>query len=147
MARCLEALGFNTDAPVEYIPNKHRDIQGKVGIGFRAVGVIALGSEFLESRMATMEDRILATFFKDPSLARELAMMMNTGITFGDQEFLLDPDADEFPPELIEEDYESVEAQLKALEELRDSIRGPSRNDAGAPKTYKEYADAIAAGV
>lgn len=140
MAKYLEQLGFNTDAPVQYIPNKHRDMQGNVGVGFRAVGTIAVGSEFLESRMATMEDRILATYFTDPSLARELAQMMNTGISFsdGDDNSLLD-DEDEFPEELTEPDFPEVEAALKELEQLRDSIRGSMYNESGAPKTYGEY--------
>lgn len=134
----LEQLGFNTDAPVEYIPNKHRDIRGVVAVGFRAVGVIAVGSAFLNSRMASMEDRIMAAYFTDPSLAREMSMMMNTGIRFADT-----PDGDddgvEFPPELEEEDYEDVAAHLKALEELRDRLRGPTHNEAGAAKTPAEY--------
>lgn len=140
MAKYLEVLGFNTDAPVQYIPNKHRDVQGNVGVGFRAVGTIAVDSEFLGSHMATMEDRIMATFFKDPSLARELAQMLNTGISFIDaDDALSEDDQDEFPEEHIEPDYEEVSAELKALEILRDSVRGSMMNESGAPKTYAEY--------
>jgi hypothetical protein len=140
VAKYLEVLGFNTNAPVQYIPNKHRDVQGNVGVGFRAVGTIAVESEFLKSHMATMEDRIMATFFKDPSLARELAQMLNTGISFVDVDDVLPEDEqEEFPEEHIEPDYEEVSAELKTLEVLRDSIRGPMMNESGAPKTYGEY--------
>lgn len=139
MAKYLEVLGFNTDAPVEYVPNNHRDMQGNVGVGFRAVGTINTASEFLTTRMASMEDRLMATFFKDPSLARELAQMLNTGVNFNDDHLVFD-DEDEAEEEYIEPDYEEVSAELKALEELRDSIRGSMYNEAGAQKTYAEYA-------
>lgn len=139
VAKYLEQLGFNTSAPVEYLPSKHRDIQGNVAVGFRAVGVIDTSSTFLGSHMATMEDRIMATFFKDPSLARELAQMLNTGINFSD-DALFDDEGEEFPEELIEPDFEEKAAEIKALEDLRDTIRGPMYNEAGAVKTYVEYA-------
>jgi hypothetical protein len=140
VAKYLEQLGFNTDAPVQYIPNKHRDVQNNVAVGFRAVGTIATDSPFLKTSLATMEDRIMATFFKDPSLARELAQMLNTGISFVDADDVLPEDAqEEFPEELIEPDYEEVSDELKTLEDLRDSIRGSMFNESGAPKTYAEY--------
>lgn len=135
----LEQLGFNTNAPVEYIPNKHRDMQGNVGVGFRAVGTIDTTSEFLKTNLATMEDRIMATFFRDPSLARELAHMLQAGIRFTVQEVEEDSNEDEFPEELIEPDHEEVSAEIKAMESLRDAIRGPMYNDSGAAKTTKEY--------
>lgn len=139
----LDQLGFNIDAPVEYIPNKHRDIRGVVAVGFRAVGTIATGHPFLRSRLATIEDRIMATYFSDPSLAIELSQMLGRGISFSDDDLLPADDEEEFPPELIEPDYEEVAAELKRLEELRDNIRGPMYNIAGSPKTYKEYAEYV----
>ena len=137
----LEEFGFNTNAPVQYIPNKHRDMQGNIGVGFRAIGTIAVGSEFLDTPLATMEDRILATFFTDPSLARELASMLNTGIRFADVPESYDESDDDFPEELIEPDYPEVSKEIALLETIRDAVRGPMYNESGAPKTYKEYAE------
>lgn len=145
MNKYLEQLGFNTNAPIEYIPNNYRDMQGKTGVGFRAVGTINADSAYLRSPLASMEDRITATYYKDPTLAKELAMMMNTGISFVDVEVTQDGDEDDFPEELVEPTYEDVAAELKRLEDLRDAIRGPVYNESGAPKTpaeYKEFYDA-----
>lgn len=142
---CLEQLGFNTSAGVEYIPNNHRDMQGNTGVGFRAVGTMDTAAAFLGTSMATMEDRILAAFFKDPSLAREMAQMLNASVAFGDEVRMFE-DEEEFPEELMEPDYEEVSEELKKLEALRDSIRGPMYNESGAPKTpqeYKEYHRAL----
>jgi len=120
----LEKLGFNINAPIEYIPNNHRDMQGNVGIGFRAVGTVNTDSPYMKSRLATMEDRIMAAYFKDPSLAREMASMLGAGIRFTDVPDNYEPDEDDFPEDFIEPDYEDVCKELKQLEEIRDQIRG-----------------------
>lgn len=138
----LERLGFDTDYAILYVPNKHRDMQGKVGVGFRAVGEISINRGFVNSPLCSTIERLIAASYQDPSLAREMAKMLNTSVNFnmmsGVEEELIDEN-EEFPPELIEPDYEEVSGQLKFLENLRDQIRGPCYNEYGSLKTPAEY--------
>lgn len=127
----LEKLGFNINATIEYVPNNHRDMQGNVGIGFRAVGTVNTDSSYMKSKLATIEDRIMAAYFKDPSLAREMASMLGAGIRFTDIPNNYDIDDEDFPEDFIEPDYEDVREELKRLVEIRDQIRGGLRKEFG----------------
>jgi hypothetical protein len=135
----LAEIGFDVDYGILYVPNKHRDMQGNVGVGFRAVGEISINRSFINSPACSPIERIIAASYQDPSLARELASMLGSSVNFKmEQEAELEPD-EEFPPELIEPDYEEVKAQIKMLETIRDQIRGPFINDYGNVKTAEEY--------
>lgn len=141
MNKYLEQLGFNTSAGVLYVPNKHRDMQGNVAVGFMAVGQISNNREFLASPLCTLIERLIAAAQKDPSLAREMASMMGSAVNFMAMEGVesLFDEEEEFPSEWVEPDYEDVSAQLKMLENLRDEIRGPCYNEYGNVKTPEEY--------
>lgn len=138
----LEQLGFDTTVGVLYVPNKHRDLQGKVAVGFRAVGQINPYSAYIDSSLCTLVERLVAASKKDMSLAKEMAAMMGNSVNIMVQDGVeYEPD-EEFPAELIESDYDDVAAQIAALEAIRDAIRGPSHNDYGNIKTPDEYQNA-----
>lgn len=142
----LAQLGFDTDYGILYVPNKHRDMQGNVGVGFRAVGEITINRNFINSPLCSTVERLIAASYKDPSLAAEMAKMMGNSISY-DMIAGIDDGGEpieEFPPELIEPDYEEMSAQIKFLENLRDEIRGPYLNEYGSIKTPEEYKVATA---
>lgn len=143
----LEKLGFNTNRGVVYVPNKHRDMQGNVAVGFRAVGEIDSSSPYMSSSLCSLIERILAAAQHDISLAKEMSMMLGNSINFAAQgnEEPFEEDEDEFPEELQEPDFEDVGAQIKSLEAIRDTIRGPYLNDYGNIKTPQEYQNVGAA--
>lgn len=137
----LEQLGFDLSEGVLYVPNKHRDLQNKVAVGFRVVGRISLSREYLTSPLASAVDRLIAAQYTDPSLARELATMMGAGASFmaeSSRDGLYDED-EEYPSDWIEDDMENIDSEIKALEAIRDSIRGPYLNAYGNIKTPAEY--------
>lgn len=140
----LEELGFNTDVGVLYIPNKHRDLQNKVAVGFRAVGEIRAYSEYNDSPLCTTVERILAAAKTDPSLAREMSLMLGSYVSLTMQDGIEYEDDEEFSPELIEDDYSDVAAEIQALCTIRDSIRGSFLNDYGNIKTPEEYQNVAA---
>lgn len=137
----LSQLGFNTDAAVFYEVAKHRDLQNKVAVGFRAVGTITQDRAYLNSPMCTPIERMIAASQTDMSLTRELAKLSGTSshseLTNNAASLSSDSQQDS---EYTEPDCDEVAAQIKQLEELRDFIRGSAYNEYGSLKTAEEYA-------
>lgn len=138
----LAVLGFNIDAAILYEPSKHRDLQNKVAVGFRAVGVITQDRAYLNSPLCTPTERMIAASFTDMSLTKELAKLSGTsshpeltdmrvnniGDNSSKQEY-----------EYSEPDYEEVTKQIEFFTILRDQIRGNPYNEYGSLKTANEY--------
>lgn len=136
----LKRLGFDLDYGVVYVPNKHRDMQGNVGIGFRVVGEASINRRFINSPLCSLTERLIAAAYQDVSRARELAYLLGSRIYYRDtDDDYEDTSEEDFPADLIEPDCEAVMDQIKVLELMRDSIRGPYLNEAGAVKTPGEY--------
>lgn len=141
VAEILNAIGIDVEYPVTYIPSKHRDMQGKIAVGFMAVGDISLNRAFINSYLCNTTERMIAASYSDPSLTRELGTLMGHQVNFrslleDETEF----DGDELPEDQLEPDRYEVAAQIKALAEIRDQIRGSMYNEAGDLKTFAEYA-------
>lgn len=132
----LSQLGFNLNQSVLYVPALHRDMQGNVGIGFRAVGSITTSRDFLNSRLCSPIERLIAASTYDMSLTKELSKLMGSSVSLFSRADGEDP---EFPEELVEPDHEDVQKQVAFLETLRDEIRGSPYNEYGALKTPDEY--------
>lgn len=135
---CLGQLGFDLNYAVQYIPSKHRDIQGKVAVGFRAVGEISNDRAFINSPLCSLTERLVAAAQKDPSLTRELSQLMGNSINLTGEDS--GEEAEEFPIELVESDCDEVAKQILNLETIRDAIRGSAYNEDGSlklPGTYK----------
>jgi hypothetical protein len=137
----LEELGFDIRYPILYVPSKHRDLQGKVGVGYRACGTITTNREFLNSHLCEPIDRVIATAQYDMSLTEQLSQLMGTSsidfsqsvssMDYGEDNVLADDD--------VEPDYEEIELQLRMLEMIRDEIRGNPYREDGALKTPEDY--------
>jgi hypothetical protein len=134
--QALVQLGFNINAPILYVASQHRDLAGKVEVGFRAVGEISSDPAYLNSRLCPLIERLIWAAQKDPSLARELAKMMGHSVNLDDD---ATDEANDFPDSDIEPTYEVVQLQIEALTFLRDEIRGSPYNEQGNLKTSAEY--------
>jgi hypothetical protein len=132
----LSQLGFNIHQSVLYVPALHRDMQGNVGVGFRAVGSITTSREFLNSKLCSPIERLIAASTYDMSLTKELSKLMGSSVSLFTRADGEDPD---FPEELVEPDCEDISNQIAMLEALRDDIRGTPYNEWGALKTPEEY--------
>jgi hypothetical protein len=132
----LAAVGFNIQAPILYVPSRHRDLAGKVEVGFRAVGEISNDPVYLNSKLCPLIERLIWASQKDPSLARELSKMMGHSVN-------LDEDAadevNDFPDSDIDPDYGIIQMQIEALTFYRDEVRGSPYNEQGNLKTPAEY--------
>lgn len=134
----LGQLGFDLNKAILYVPAKHRDLAGKVAIGYRAVGDIdPHDREFLNSSLCLPIERLVAASKTDLSLTRELAKLMGSTVELKDDHAVEDDDG--YPDELIEEDCDSVQEEILMLENIRDMIRGSPYNEHGALKTPREY--------
>lgn len=134
----LGQLGFDMNKAILYTPSKHRDLSGKVAIGYQVVGEIdAYDRTFLNHSLCLPIERLVAASKYDMSLTRELAKLMGSSVELRD-DGAVDED-DGFPPELIEPDHVEVVAQILILENIRDTVRGSPYNEQGALKTPGEY--------
>jgi hypothetical protein len=137
--KVLKQLAFDCEYGVAYIPTKHRDMRGKIAIGFQCVGEVTLNRDLLNSSVCDATDRLVATSHRDVGFAKELASMMGAQVDLSrddDAEYVPEEDFDESQ---VEDDYEFVLKQIKQLEEVRDMVRGSMYNAAGDVKTYEEY--------
>lgn len=132
----LEVLGFDINQPILYVPSKHRDLAGKVAVGFRAVGQISGNDEYMNSRLCPLIEKLVWAAKRDPSLAQELFKLIGHSVNL--EEEAIEEDG-EFLDEEVEPDFDDITEQIQALEELRNVIRGWPYNDQGNLKTPKEY--------
>jgi hypothetical protein len=124
MHEVLWQCGFDPAKEIEYVPSKHRDMQGKVAIGFQAIGSVCTSRKLLNSCVSDITDRMCAAAYTDPSLTRELASMMGNTINY---KALLEAEGvveDENNEEPVEEDYEWTVQQIMQLQAVHDMIRG-----------------------
>lgn len=140
MKGVLAACAFDVNQPVLYVPSQHRDMQGKVAVGFVAVGEISLKAEFRMNGMLNMTERLVAAGRRDVSLAKEMAELSGLSRNYTPTE-CDDDETDGLADDQLEPDWLFVENQIKVLTELRDFIRGPCFTAAGGLKTYSDYAE------
>jgi len=140
MVWALDQIGFDTEYAVTYVPNVHRDMRNKVGLGFIAVGEINMNRSYINSPMCSLTERMIAAAYIDPSLTRELSSLMGMRVNFRSLlENGADSSSEDLPEDMLEPDRDFVSKQIRDLEDLRDAIRGPLLNDRGEAKTFAEY--------
>lgn len=133
----LAELGFDITKAILYVPAKHRDLSGKVAVGYRAVGDISQDRTYLNSSMCLPIERLIAASKTDMSLTRELAKLMGSNVDLRDDGVVEEPE--DFPEELCESDADNVAYEILILENMRDQVRGSPYNEQGALKTPQEY--------
>lgn len=135
----LSQLGFDMNHAIFYVPAKHRDMQGKIDVGFRAIGEISDDRAFITSKLCTITERLVAASHTDPSLCKELSSLMGNSISYRDVEDNHDGE-ESYPEDLVEPDFDEVAQEILNLENLRDQIRGTPHDEAGALKLPGTYA-------
>jgi hypothetical protein len=147
IATVLEQIGYDINKEWEYVPSKHRDMQGVVAIGFMVVGEYS--REDKHRHFLDANDRIILAGQDDASLGKELAGMagrrntyknndetentrhkpddpryysdaqlLDLGFTTGNEE-----ECDPFEGDYIESDWEDNLRAIKVLEEICAAIR------------------------
>lgn len=138
----LADLAFDTDYPIEYVPSIHRDLQGVVALGFRAIGEVSINRNHINSPLCNLEDRLIAAGYMDSSLLEALgqlslkspdysSLMSAEGLPWAPVYF--------YPPQnILEDDWENSEAQIRELYKIRDAVRGSAYNASGTLKMPDE---------
>lgn len=131
-----------------YYAANHRDMSGKVGVGYVVCGEININRKHMNSVYTDTITRIAASSYLDRSLTQELATL--SGTTLDHDAFhechVVDVIDDPYLGEYVEDTWKAVEREIKVLEELRAFIRGPAYDESGSPKTreqYKEYLEKV----
>jgi hypothetical protein len=136
----LDKLGFDVEYGICYEPSLHRDMRNKVAVGFRVVGELNVNRNIINSDLCTLEDRLIAAAYLDPTLVRELSPLMGTRLDYRafHAEDAESEDNEDFLSDDIEPDYEMIKSQIEALTAIRDSLRGSVYNEAGSIKSPAE---------
>lgn len=136
IAPFLKVLGFDLEYPVHFLPCQHRNLQGKVVIGYTIAGEVECNASFLASEWATSEDRIIAAGYRDLSLAGEMCQALTAGRSYSDggasAEEVLAPDQTN-PDEAV------ITQQIQILADLLLLVRGTPFKQDGSRATLDEY--------
>ena len=134
----LGSVGFDLRQAIEYVPNLHRDIQGNVGVGYRAVGTVTTDPAWLKHPLCNMTEAIIFEYRRDPGLARDMAAMSGSyfDLTDGAEDFS-EPSGDDY----VEPDCKKNEDEIQRLINQRDKIRGNRYNEDGSLKTPADWAE------
>ena len=142
----LWLLGGDTKGSYQVLANKHRNLNNKVVTGFRYVLNSRTDYEYVHSRQCETIDRIAAV--KDPSLAYEMASLLNHSFDFasfqdGGVEIgynnRVENIRNEFPQELLEDDWKETEEYLGMLGEMILEVRGTPYKEDGSVKGLVDY--------
>ena len=142
--KVLEAIGVDIEFPVEYFPAVHRDLSGKVALGFLARGDVNINRKHLTGPCGDIETLIIASAYTDTSLTESLCEL---SVKSPDYSALVDagviPQYPEMfltmPSSALEENWHDVEKQIEELIKVRDQIRGPAYNSSGSLKMPCEF--------
>lgn len=131
----LADLGFSMRHAITYVPALHRDLTGRVAVGFMARGTLNhYARAYLSSPLCDPIELLIAAAKRDPSMAAELAKMLG-GKHCLDDDYAIDKE----PPYdgEVEPDYEDNLLMIQGLTQLRDFIRGNEMLDDGTMQTPK----------
>lgn len=137
--RVLSEIGFDCEYPIEYSCANHRDLTGKTGVGFMAIGDVSINRKHLTSAYADLTDIMISASYQDPSLAWQLGELSGKQRSY-DNNLSLEDDFDRnYPKELLQLNYSDVEWQIKEMNDLCEHIRGSKYGPSGGLKTTQEY--------
>lgn len=137
----LHALGFDVNKTILYDASKHKTLDGTVVIDFVLLGESRQDEEFLDSSMATREDRRIALGCKDVELAKVLNELETRHRDYG---VAATDYSSRNSSDLIMEEhhYEPgwrvAESQIKALKQHLKIVRG-NIWDGDYLKPWKEF--------
>ena len=138
----LEMIGIDTDYPIQYVAAQHRNLQNKVVVNYMIVGEVQCNRKFLNSEWASLDDRMVAAAYQDPSLCKALCDQLNTTLdynSFKDAIETKNGPKEQLPPNLLNKDEGVIAAQIRQLEDLLFQIRGSQFNEDGSLKTFDDY--------
>jgi hypothetical protein len=138
----LKIMGFDLDYALQYTVSQHRTMQGTVEIGYVIRGEVNISRDFLTSEWATLDDRLIAAAYTDPSLCKAMCGQLNTSLNytaFHDGGTAVPEAIEDFPECLTNPDEAEILEAMKQLEVLLLEIRGSQYKEDGSHKLPHEY--------
>ena len=144
VAKYAHECGIDTDFPVMYIANKHRNLRDQIVVGYRLCGEVRIDNEFRNSNRSSITDRLVMTSYTDPTLmveVAELSFKVRDWEEHLNDNDSLDWDASraELPDSQLEEGWQQEEKNIQAMNDMLVSIRGSCYNASGSLKSAEEY--------
>lgn len=144
VAKYLYKIGIDINQPWYYHGCYHRNLKEEVVLGLRVIGEVRRDEEFQDSWLAGITERLICVAYDDVSLMKEIAQLSYQVRDIDEYVNEFDStDFDEeralFPIDQLEEDWESKEANVAALNQAILSIRGCPFTESGGMKLMGDY--------
>jgi hypothetical protein len=130
--------GLDVTSGYHYFAAKHKNLRGKVVVGYVLSGDLRSDKSFRDSIACTPELLTLCHLSKDVSLHQEMQKLSGGSFAYG-KTAEDDADNDRESESLYEPDYKEVENQINLLNKIAYDIRGTYTGANGGVKSFYEW--------
>lgn len=134
----LSELGFDTNKPIFVYAANHRNMQGRVQVGYLFVGNLLPTRENINGAYATIHDTYAAYSETDEDFYKEIMALSTCSPSYS-----VDAALDDKIPERVDQEQRVEEqrilSEIKQLEEILKLARGDQRKDDGTIKCAEDY--------
>ncbi len=125
-----------------YEASQHKNMFGKVVVGYRLIGELTNTPSFRSSPFCTPEVRTLSHLRRDVSLTQEMVKLSGGCFSYG-KSVEDDAESDREYESMYEENWQVLEQQINLLNQIAIDVRGSSMGANGGMKTFYEYVGGV----
>jgi hypothetical protein len=130
--------GMDICGGYEYSASQHKNMAGKVVVGYRLIGELTNTPTFRSSPFCTSEIRTLSHLRRDVSLTQEMVKLSGGCFSYG-KSVEEDAESDREYESMYEPNWQVLEQQINLLNQIAVDIRGTPYGANGGLKTWYEY--------
>jgi hypothetical protein len=130
--------GMDITGGYEYSASQHKNMAGKVVVGYRLIGELTNAPSFRASPFCTSEVRTLSHLRRDVSLTQEMVKLSGGCFSYG-KSVEEDAESDREYESMYEPNWQVLEQQINLLNQIAVDVRGSSMGANGGMKTFYEY--------
>jgi len=134
--------GMDITGGYEYQASQHKNMFGKVVVGYRLIGELTNTPSFRSSPFCTPEIRTLSHLRRDVSLTQEMVKLSGGCFSYGKNAEDDAEDTREYES-LYEPNWQALEKEIAMLNQLAFDIRGTPYGANGGLKSWYEYQEVL----
>lgn len=121
-----------------YEASQHKNMFGKVVVGYRLIGELRSDAAFRSNPFYTTEVGTLSHLRRDVSLTQEMVKLSGGNFSYG-KNVEEDAESEREYESMYEENWQAIECEITVLNQLAFDTRGSSYGANGGLKTFYEY--------
>jgi hypothetical protein len=130
--------GMDITGGYEYSASQHKNMAGKIVVGYRLIGELTNTPSFRASPFCTSEVRTLSHLRRDVSLTQEMVKLSGGCFSYG-KNVEEDAESDREYESMYEENWQVLEQQINLLNQIAKEIRGTPYGANGGLKSFYEW--------